>query len=391
MTAIPAVSRWGFVSFAASKGGSDSTANLPPVINHLQSDTSLLPPSFFSLFFCPWVCNTAALAAARRLLRWGCRGELGSDAAAAGGDAGGVCWLPRGAGLQCRSWLWAGETGKVQIPGGQEIGAAGGGGCPCFPALSTPRGWASGSPRSPRPLLRRGGETMCPAQMLPQRDRYPPWGHATHPGTTGPPVAAGNSPSSNSASGTHRPPAAGSKTEASLRMEAATSAPARFSLPSQDTLGPTWRGLTVGSCSCGKRQLVPRASVAVTHPRPLSSEQEEKEGAKLPPVAAGTGSHRAAQGWEGAGEESPSTLSPPRPPGARTSLWKPLFCRDARRDPGAVFSPRTDRAPGNIKVVCRWGEPPTASMSRRVTPGQHQEPGWHWSCAGPHGCSCFLY
>lgn len=295
---------------------------------------------------------------------------------------------PREQGCSAGAGCGLGKLGRSRILGDRKLG--GGGGCPCFPALSTSRGWASGSRRCPQPLLRRDGETMCPAPMLPQRDRYPPWGRATHPDTTGPPVAAGNSPSSNSASGTHRPPAAGSKTEPSLRMEAATSAPAGFLLPSQDTLGPTWRGLTMGSCSCGKQQLVPKARVAVTHPRPLSSEQE-KEGAKLPPVAACTGSHRAAQGWEGEGRTLdpfplPGLLEPGPPP-----PWKPLFCKDARRDPGAVFGPRTDRAPGNITVVCRWGEPPTASMSRRVTPGQHQEPGWHWSCAGRHGCSCFLY
>ena len=109
--------------------------------------------------------------------------------------------------------------------------------------------------------------------------------------------------------------------EASLRLEAATSTPARFLLASQDILGPTCRDLTMGSYSCTKQQqLALRASVAVTHPRPLSSEQVEKEGAKLPPVAACTGACRAAQGWEGAGDKVPSTRSPPRPPGARTPL-----------------------------------------------------------------------
>lgn len=62
-------------------------------------------------------------------------------------------------------------------------------------------------------------------------------------------------------------------------------------------------------CSCIEQQLARRAGVAATHPRPLSSEQEQKEGAQLPPVATCTGVRQTAQFWEGAGEEVPSAPS----------------------------------------------------------------------------------
>lgn len=58
-------------------------------------------------------------------------------------------------------------------------------------------------------------------------------------------------------------------------------------------------------CSRTKQHL---AGVSVTHPRPLSSEQEQKEGAQLPPVA--TGVRQTEPFWEGTGEEVPSAPSP---------------------------------------------------------------------------------
>lgn len=95
-------------------------------------------------------------------------------------------------GLQHRSWLWAGETGKVQISGGQKTVRSRGDWFPCSPALSTSRGWALGSPRSPQSLLWRDGETVCLAQTLLPKELVPAMGTCHSPGMTGPPVAAGN-------------------------------------------------------------------------------------------------------------------------------------------------------------------------------------------------------
>lgn len=97
----------------------DSTLDLPPVINHFPSDT-VSCHHHLSPFFWPWHCSVAALAAARLLLCcWGCGGELDSDALAARGG----CWgmIPP---VTLSYWNRVAapelETGKVQIPGGQE-------------------------------------------------------------------------------------------------------------------------------------------------------------------------------------------------------------------------------------------------------------------------------
>lgn len=206
---------------------------------------------------------------------------------------------------------------------------------PYSPALLTSRGWASGSPRSPQPLLGLDSETICLAQTLLSkgpvtRHNWSPCDCMQQPQRllcTGDPL-----PTSCWKEGGGFPGDGGSRLHSSWVL-------APF---------PRHPGSHMPWFDHGELLLhqAGRASVAVTHPAPLSSRQEEKEEAKLPPVAACSGSHRAAQGWEGTGKAKPSTRSPPRPPGSRNPYLKPLLCRDARRDAGAVSSPRTDLALG---------------------------------------------
>lgn len=112
-----------------------------------------------------------------------------------------------------------------------------------------------------------------------------------------------------------------------------------------------------------------RAGGAGTHPRPLSSEQEQKEGAQLPPVATCTGARQTLPFGEGAGEEAPSAPSPQPPP---LSLLEAPHLQDCQGDPGAVPISRTDGALGDVRAV---------SMVRGNTKhlpelwGQPQEPG----------------
>lgn len=126
-----------------------------------------------------------------------------------------------------------------------------------------------------------------------------------------------------------------------------------------------------------------RAGGAVTHPRPLSSEQEQKEGAQLPPVATCTGARQTLPFGEGAGQEAPSASSPqppplsplpssPSPQPPPLSLLEAPHLQDCQGDPGAVPISRTDPTLGDVRAV------PMVRGNTNHPPelwGQRQEPG----------------